>query len=73
MLKPALLLLLLSALIPQAPARLIDNDRVTVWDATWQKGKPTSHQNKYDQVTVELANASVRITTPDGNWCDGVT
>src|SRR6185295_3141864 len=68
MLKPTLaFLLLLAGLAPQLPAKLIDNERVTVWEATWPKGKPpTAHQNKYDQVAIELANASVRITTPDG-------
>jgi hypothetical protein len=67
MLKPALALLLAFAgMIQQAPKQIIDNERVTVWDATWSKGKPTSHQNKYDQVTVELGDASMRITTPDG-------
>jgi hypothetical protein len=68
-------MLLLSALIQQLPSafprdgakQLIDNDRVTVWDVTWQKGKPTvMHQNKYDLVTVDLANAAVRINSKEG-------
>src|SRR3954468_15557510 len=67
MLKPVLALLLASAgMIQQAPKQIIDNERVTVWDATWMKGQSASHQNKYDQVTVELGNGSMRITTPDG-------
>jgi hypothetical protein len=45
----------------------VDNERVTVWDATWPKGKPTAmHQNALDTVTVELANATARFTTKDG-------
>src|SRR6185503_6104730 len=59
-------LLFLAGMIQQVPKQLVDNERGTVWDSTWIKGKPTSHQNKFDQVTVELADASVRITTPDG-------
>jgi quercetin dioxygenase-like cupin family protein len=67
MLKTTLaVLLLFTGMFQQAPRQIIDNERVTVWDATWMKGKPTSHQNKYDQVTVELADSSIRITTPDG-------
>jgi len=67
MLKPTLALILAFAgMIQQAPKQIIDNERVTVWDATWVKGKSTSHQNKLDQVTVELADASMKITTPDG-------
>jgi hypothetical protein len=69
-------LLLLSGLVQQLPAafprdnakQLIDNERVTVWEATWPKGRPTAmHRFKYDAIAVELAaNASVRITTRDG-------
>src|SRR4051812_44961826 len=68
------LLLVLSGLIMQLPPafprdgakQLIDNDRVTVWDATWVKGKPTAmHQDKYDVVAVELADSSVRVTEKD--------
>src|SRR5712671_4331986 len=69
------LLLLVAGLIPQLPSafprdgakQLIDNERVTVWDATWPKGKPTAmHQNKFDTVTIELANATARVTPKDG-------
>jgi len=69
------LLLLVSGLVQQLPPayprdgakQLIDNERVTVWDATWPKGKPTAmHQNKLDMVTIELADATARITTKDG-------
>jgi len=67
MLKPALALLLAFAgMLQQAPKQIIDNERVTVWDATWMKGKSTPHQNKLDQVIVELADASLKITTADG-------
>src|SRR3954464_2464228 len=63
-------LILLSGLLPQAPSvfpregarQLIDNERVAVWDVTWQKGKPTAMlQSKLDMVTVDLENAEIRI------------
>jgi len=68
-------LLVLSGLIQQLPPvfpregakQLIDNERVTVWDATWPIGKPTAmHQNNFDMVTVELENAAIRITGKNG-------
>src|SRR4051812_13243343 len=68
-------LLLLSGLLPQAPPvfprdgarQLIDNERVAVWDVTWQKGKPTAMlQSKLDMVTVDLENAEIRIAGAKG-------
>ena len=47
--------------------QLIDNNRVTVWDVVLPKGKPTGmHQHKYDTVRVELADSTVRVTSPGG-------
>jgi len=47
--------------------QLIDNDRVTVWEAIWEKGKPTPmHRHRYDMVGIELADASVKVTTLQG-------
>jgi hypothetical protein len=68
-------LLLLSGLLRQAPSvfpregarQLIDNERVAVWDVTWQKGKPTAMlQSKLDMVTVDLENAEIRIAGAKG-------
>jgi quercetin dioxygenase-like cupin family protein len=43
--------------------QLIDNERVTVWDVTIEKGKPSPmHRHKYDLVGVDLADA----TSPAG-------
>ena len=55
---------------PQFPRdgakQLIDNERVTVWDATWPKGKATpAYKNPDDMVTVELNDAAYRITGKD--------
>ena len=68
-------LLLLSGMLQQVPSafprpgarQLIDNERVAVWDVTWEKGKPTPmFQNKFDMVTVDLENAEVRVTGAKG-------
>lgn len=70
-----ILVLLISLVLQDLPhafprdgaKQLIDNERVTVWEATWAKGKPTPmHRHKYDMVFIELADADVKITTPDG-------
>ena len=48
--------------------QLIDNERVTVWEATWEKGRPTAmHRHRYDMVGVELADASVKVTSQQGS------
>jgi hypothetical protein len=68
-------LVLLSAVLQQAPSvfpregakQLIDNERVSVWDVTWAKGKPTAMlQNKLDTVTVDLENAEIKIAAGKG-------
>jgi predicted metal-dependent enzyme (double-stranded beta helix superfamily) len=46
---------------------LVDNERVTVWDVTWIKGKPSPmHRHRYDLVGVYLVGSAIRITSPDG-------
>lgn len=46
---------------PRDGARqLIDNERVTVWEVTSQKGKPTAmHRHRYDMVAVESDGTAV--------------
>src|SRR5262245_52028913 len=58
----------LPAAFPREGAKqLIDNERVTVWDVTQEKGKATPmHQHKYDAVGVDLADATVKVTSSDG-------
>lgn len=47
--------------------QLIDNERVTVWEATWLKGKPTAmHRHQFDMVGIELADAAIKETPAQG-------
>ena len=46
---------------------IIDNDRVTVWDVTWEKNQPGfTASSDHDSVTVYLAGGNFKITAPDG-------
>src|SRR5215831_17163444 len=69
------LFLLLAALMQNLPARfprsgaqqLINNNRVTVWEATLPKGAVTPlHEQKFDSVGVDLADSSAKVTSHDG-------
>ena len=53
---------------PRANAtKLLDTDRITVWDIVWPKGQPTAmHRHVYDQVGTYYAKGGRLITTPDG-------
>src|SRR6267142_3706867 len=60
-----------SALPPPFPrtnaSRLLDTDRITVWDIVWPKCQPTAmHRHVYDQVGTYYAKGGRLITTPDG-------
>jgi len=47
--------------------RLIDNARVSVWDVSFEVGKPSvTHFHSKDVVVVYLGNAETSSTTPDG-------
>lgn len=47
--------------------QIFDNDRVTIWDVTWIKGKPSPmHRHKYDLVGVYLVGSPITVTMPDG-------
>ena len=47
--------------------KLLDTDRITVWDIVWPKGQPTAlHRHVYDQVGTYYASGGRVITTPDG-------
>jgi hypothetical protein len=44
-----------------------EGDRVTVWDVTREKGRPTAmYELPLDQVSVTLAEGAVKVTRPDG-------
>jgi hypothetical protein len=60
-----------SALPPPFPrtnaTKLLDTDRITVWDIVWPKGQPTAmHRHVYDQVGTYYVRGGRVITTPDG-------
>lgn len=46
---------------------VLDNERVTIWDVTWIKGKPSPmHRHRYDLVGVYFVGSEIEITMPDG-------
>jgi quercetin dioxygenase-like cupin family protein len=52
--------------------RLIDNERVAVWDVTFEKDMPTPmHRHPYDTVLVDLADSAVKVTSLDGRVSNG--
>jgi len=47
--------------------KLFENERVVVWDALWQKDRPTPlHEHRFDQISVTLVGGKVRVTKLDG-------
>ena len=47
--------------------KLVDNNRVFVWDYTWMPSQPTPmHFHDKDVVVVYLADGQLKSTTPDG-------
>ncbi len=47
--------------------KLLENDRIVVWDYTWVKGEPTpNHFHDKDLMIVYLADGAIRSVTPDG-------
>jgi hypothetical protein len=53
---------------PRANAtKLMETDRIVVWDIVWPKGQPTPmHRHVHDQVGTYYATGGRAITTPDG-------
>ena len=53
---------------PRPHARkLLENDRVTVWNTVWRPGEPTPmHFHDKDVLVVFEANGTLQSTTPDG-------
>jgi hypothetical protein len=60
---------------PRANAtKLLENDRINIWDIVWPKGQPTVlHRHIYDQVGTYYAQGGRIITTPDGQKRTSVT
>ena len=47
--------------------KVLDNDRVVVWDYTWTLGVPIpTHYHDKDVVLVYMDNGSIKSTTPNG-------
>lgn len=83
---PVLLLLLgAGALVAQTPdlpppfprtnaTKLMETDRINVWDIVWPKDQPTAlHRHIYDQVGTYYARGGRLITATDGTERRGMT
>ena len=47
--------------------KVLENERVVIWDYAWQAGKPTPvHFHDKDVVVVFMQDGQLRSTTPDG-------
>ena len=47
--------------------KLFENERVTVWDATWPIGiEQPMHEHKYNMAIVYLRYGKIKVTNPDG-------
>lgn len=76
MLRPVAILLFVAAAqaqgyppaFPRDDARkLLENDRVVLWDVVWEKGRPSPvHEHRFDQISVTLRGGAVRVTRLDG-------
>jgi hypothetical protein len=54
--------------------KLLENDRINVWDITWPSGQPTAlHRHIYDQVGTYYQRGGRVISTPDGQKRSSVT
>jgi quercetin dioxygenase-like cupin family protein len=53
-------------------SKVLDNNRVEVWDVTWPKGQNSGmHEHPCDQISITLVGGAVRVTRPDGNPTTG--
>jgi hypothetical protein len=67
-----------SSLPPPFPrtnaTKLLETDRIVVWDIVWPKGQPTAmHRHPHDQVGTYYARGGRLITQPDGTKREGMT
>jgi hypothetical protein len=54
--------------------KLLETDRINVWDIVWPKGQPTAlHRHIYDQVGTYYARGGRLITATDGTERRGMT
>jgi hypothetical protein len=58
----------------QNATKLMETDRIVVWDIAWPKGQPTAmHRHPHDQVGTYYARGGRLITQPDGTKREGMT
>ena len=51
--------------------RIIDNDRVNVWDVYWEKDQPTPlHTHVIDQFSITLRGGLLRVSPAGGPWSE---
>jgi hypothetical protein len=51
--------------------RIIDNDRVNIWDVYWMKDKPTPlHTHVIDQFSITLHGGLLRVSPAGGPWSE---
>jgi hypothetical protein len=51
----------------EGATRILENDRVIIWDATWHKGNPTPlHEHPVEYLSVTLVQGTVKVTDRDG-------
>jgi hypothetical protein len=54
--------------------KLLETDKVVVWNIVWPKGQPTPmHRHVYDQVGTYYARGGRKITNTDGSARDAMT
>ena len=54
--------------------KLLETDRINVWDIVWPRGQPTAlHRHIYDQVGTYYARGGRLITATDGSERRGMT
>ena len=54
--------------------KLLETQKIVVWDIVWPKGQPTAmHRHPHDQVGTYYARGGRLITQPDGSKREGTT
>ena len=54
--------------------KLLENEKIAVWDIVWPKGQPTAmHRHPHDQVGTYYIRGGRFITQPDGTKREGMT
>ena len=54
--------------------KLLETERMIVWDVVWPKGQPTAmHRHPHDQVGTYYSRGGRLITQPDGTKREGMT